>query len=162
MPQQRTVNLHAAVGIAKNHDTRAKIRGPGEHFRLGLILAYWKTFWLASIPCFGLVVMSTGLSRTAEQQAIQFTNVTRAAGIQFTHFKGNQGISINLEEFGPGVCVADFDADGWPDIYFVNARDLYDRGIKVQNALYRNNGDGTFTDVTDKAKVPGTGFGLGC
>jgi enediyne biosynthesis protein E4 len=99
---------------------------------------------------------------TQTQKAIQFTNVTQVAGIKFTHFKGNKGVSINLEEFGPGVCVTDFDGDGWTDIYFVNARDLYDRGIKSQNALYRNNGDGTFTDVTDKAGVPGTGFGLGC
>jgi hypothetical protein len=95
-------------------------------------------------------------------KAIQFTDVTAQSGIKFTHFKGNQGISINREEFGPGVCVADFDGDGWQDIYFVNGRDLYDRGISVRNALYRNNGDGTFTDVTDKAKVPGTGYGLGC
>ena len=98
---------------------------------------------------------------TAEHEA-QFTDVTRASGIHFTHFKGNQGISINLEEFGPGVCVSDFDGDGWQDIYFVNGRDLYGRGIKVQNALYRNQGDGTFSDITDQAGVPGTGFGLGC
>jgi len=93
---------------------------------------------------------------------VQFTNITEAAGIKFVHFKGNDGISINREEFGPGVCVADFDADGWQDIYFVNGRDLYGRGIPVRNALYHNNGDGTFTDVTDKAGVPGTGYGLGC
>jgi enediyne biosynthesis protein E4 len=93
---------------------------------------------------------------------IQFTNVTAAAGIKFVHFKGNKGISINREEFGPGACVADFDGDGWPDIYFVNGRDLYDRGISVTNALYHNNGDGTFSDVTEKAGVPGTGYGLGC
>jgi hypothetical protein len=93
---------------------------------------------------------------------IQFTNVTSAAGIKFVHFKGNKGISINREEFGPGVCVADFDGDGWQDIYFVNGRDLYNRGISVSNALYHNNRDGTFTDVTEKAGVPGTGYGLGC
>src|SRR6267154_1503009 len=93
---------------------------------------------------------------------IEFKNSTVEAGIKFTHFKGNNGISINREEFGPGVCVADFDGDGWPDIYFVNGRDLYNRGISVRNALYRNNGDGTFTDVTEKAGVPGTGYGLGC
>jgi len=98
----------------------------------------------------------------AQEKAIQFTDITKAVGIHFTHFKGNNGISINLEEFGPGVCVSDYDGDGWQDIYFVNTRDLYNRGIKVQNALYHNNGDGTFTDVTDKAGVPGTGFGLGC
>ena len=94
--------------------------------------------------------------------SIQFTNATATAGIKFVHFKGNKGISINREEFGPGICVADFDGDGWQDIYFVNGRDLYDRGISVRNALYRNNGDGTFTDVTEKAGVPGTGYGLGC
>jgi hypothetical protein len=94
--------------------------------------------------------------------ATEFVNVTESAGIKFVHFKGNQGISINVEEFGPGVCVSDFDRDGWQDIYFVNGRDRYDRGITVKNALYRNNGDNTFTDVTDKAGVPGTGYGLGC
>src|SRR5215467_11300489 len=96
------------------------------------------------------------------QPAPRFRDVTQAAGIRFKHEKANQGISINLEEFGPGVCVADFDGDGWPDIYFVNARDRYNRGLKLKNALYRNNRDGTFTDVTDSAGVPGTGFGLGC
>jgi hypothetical protein len=95
-------------------------------------------------------------------KSIQFTNITDSAGIKFVHFKGNNGISINREEFGPGVCVADFDGDGWQDIYFVNGRDLYNRGISVRNALYHNNGDGTFTDVTEKAGVPGTGYGLGC
>ncbi len=91
-----------------------------------------------------------------------FTNVTAAAGITFTHFRGNDGIPINREIFGPGVCVADFDGDGYQDIYFVNGRDLYNRGIAASNALYRNNGDFTFTDVTQHAGVPGTGYGLGC
>jgi len=93
---------------------------------------------------------------------IQFTNVTAAAGIKFVNYRGNDGIAINREIFGPGVCVADFDGDGLEDIYFVNGRDLYHRGVNVRNALYRNNGDGTFTDVTDKAGVPGTGYGMGC
>ena len=44
----------------------------------------------------------------------------------------------------------------------MNGRDLYDRGIAVRSALYRNNGNGTFTDVAEKAGVPGTGYGLGC
>ena len=102
------------------------------------------------------------LAASAQSNPIQFTDVTAAAGIKFVHFKGNEGTSINREEFGPGVCEADFDGDGWQDIYFVNGRDLYNRGISVHNALYRNNRDGTFTDVTDKAGVPGTGYGLGC
>ncbi|HXM15300.1 MAG TPA: CRTAC1 family protein, partial [Candidatus Eremiobacteraceae bacterium] len=92
----------------------------------------------------------------------EFTDLTTASGIHFTHFKGNDGVSINLEEFGPGVCVSDYDKDGWQDIYFVNGRDRYNRGIAAKNALYHNNGNGTFTDVTDAAGVPGTNYGLGC
>jgi len=94
--------------------------------------------------------------------AVKFSNVTQAAGIRFTHFKGKKITSTILEEAGPGVCVADFDRDGYQDIYFVSGRDRYGRDINVRNALYHNNGDGTFTDVTDKAGVSGTAYGLGC
>ncbi|MGA2098580.1 MAG: CRTAC1 family protein [Candidatus Acidiferrum sp.] len=97
-----------------------------------------------------------------ESSPIQFANATASAGIQFTHFRGNDGIPTNLEIFGPGVCVADYDKDGYQDIYFVNGRDLHNKGIPARNALYRNNGDFTFTDVTEHAGVPGTGYGLGC
>jgi len=100
---------------------------------------------------FVLPVAPLASAQAPETKSIRFTDVTEKSGIRFAHFKGNKGISINLEEFGPGVCVADFDGDGWQDIYFVNCRDCYDRGITVRNALYRNNRDGTFTDVTDKA-----------
>jgi len=93
---------------------------------------------------------------------IQFTDIAAQAGIKFAHYRGNDGIPINREIFGPGVCVADFDGDGYQDIYFINGRDLYERGISARNALYRNNGDGTLTDVTEKAGVPGTGYGFGC
>ena len=111
---------------------------------------------------FLLSAVSAVAAQSQAPTAPRFRDVTQSAGIEFRHVKANQGGSINLEEFGPGVCVADFDGDGWPDIYFVNARDRYNRGIKLKNALYRNNRDGTFTDVTDSAGVPGTGFGLGC
>jgi hypothetical protein len=93
---------------------------------------------------------------------VQFTDIAKAAHIGFVHYKGSKGVSTILEEAGPGVCVADYDGDGWQDIYFVNGRDLYGRGIPARNALYHNNGDGTFTDVTDKSGVAGTGYGLGC
>src|SRR5580698_11245005 len=59
-----------------------------------------------------LIALSLVAQGALAQQAIQFSNVTRSAGIHFTHFKGNEGIAINLEEFGPAVCVADFDGDG--------------------------------------------------
>jgi hypothetical protein len=101
-------------------------------------------------------------AQTAQPGPIHFTNVTTAAGIKFVHFRGNDGIPINREIFGPGVCAADYNGDGYQDIYFVNGRDLYNRGIAARNALYRNNGDGTFTDVAESAGVTGTGYGVGC
>jgi hypothetical protein len=110
----------------------------------------------------GLILLSCCAALAREQRPIQFTDMTAQAGIRFTHYKGANGISINREEFGPGVCVADFDGDGWIDIYFVNGRDLYNRGVSARNALYHNNGDGSFTDVTDKSSAPGTGYGMGC
>src|SRR6266566_4921944 len=98
----------------------------------------------------------------AQGPAPRFLNVTKEANIGFSHLKGNRGVATILEEAGPGVCVADYNGDGWPDVYFVNGRDLHGRAVSVRNALYRNNGDGTFTDVTEVAGAPGTGFGLGC
>src|ERR1035438_3989363 len=98
----------------------------------------------------------------ATKPSYTFIDTAKQSGIGFIHFKGNQGVATILEEAGPGVCVADFDGDGWQDIYFVNGRDRYGRGITARNALYRNNGDGTFTDVTEKAGVPGNAYGLGC
>ena len=117
---------------------------------------------MLALTAISSIFISTLTAQNAPVAPVEFTNVTAAAGIKFKHFKGNDGISINREEFGPGVCVADFDGDGWQDIYFVNGRDLYGRGISVTNALYHNNHDGTFTDITEKAGVPGTGYGLGC
>ena len=123
-----------------------------------------KFFFLLGLA-FAVSIFSFAL-RSQEQNStpasIQFTNATASAGIKFVHYRGNDGIPINREIFGPGVCVADYDGDGFPDIYFVNGRDLYNRGISARNALYRNTGDGTFTDVTETASVPGTGYGVGC
>jgi enediyne biosynthesis protein E4 len=125
-------------------------------FRMRAALPFLCSIAVASAPLLGLVGESESGPR------VQFLNVTNGAGIRWTHSKASKGVSTIVEEAGPGVCVSDFDGDGFQDIYFVNGRDLYGRGIHLQNALYRNNGNGTFTDVTDKAGVPGTGYGLGC
>jgi hypothetical protein len=110
-----------------------------------------------------LLTLPISLLVSAQPAAtVQFTDVTKAAGISFTHFNGNNGTSTILEQAGPGVCVFDYDGDGYQDIYFVNGRDLHQRGLQKRNALYRNNGDGSFTDVTEKAGAPGAGYGLGC
>ena len=69
------------------------------------------------------------------------------------------------ETMGPGVAFFDYDNDGWMDIFMVNsgAADFYKPTTPLKNALYKNNRDGTFTDVTDKAGVTGgQAFGMGC
>src|SRR5689334_12613921 len=91
----------------------------------------------------------------------QYVNVTTQAGIRFRHDDCRKGTATMMEQAGPGCGLIDYNCDGWPDLYFPNGRDLYGRGWKRQNALYRNNRDGTFTDVTDHAGVPGTGYGQG-
>jgi len=63
---------------------------------------------------------------------------------------------------GSGACFFDFDGDGLPDLYIVQSGQLPAGPRLHPSALYRNNGDGTFTDVTEKAGVAGTGYGMGC
>ncbi len=67
------------------------------------------------------------------------------------------------ETMGPGAAFLDFDNDGWMDVYLVNAgpSDFFKPAKPIRNALYKNNRDGTFTDVTEKAGVPGGTFGMG-
>jgi enediyne biosynthesis protein E4 len=67
------------------------------------------------------------------------------------------------ESMGPGVAIFDYDNDGWMDLYFVNSgpADFFAPATPLRNALYRNNHDGTFTDVTQKAGVAGRDFGIG-
>jgi hypothetical protein len=67
------------------------------------------------------------------------------------------------ETLGPGCAFLDYDNDGWMDIYLVNSgrSDFYQPKQRIRNALYKNNRDGTFTDVTGKAGVPGGTFGMG-
>jgi enediyne biosynthesis protein E4 len=67
------------------------------------------------------------------------------------------------ETVGAGCAFLDYDNDGWMDVYFVNSgpSDFFSPSTPLKNALYRNNGNGTFTDVTDKAGVAGGKFGMG-
>ena len=95
---------------------------------------------------------------------IQFTRVTDEAGIQFRHFSGATGAKHLPETMGGGAAFFDYDNDDAPDLYFVNGAPLTESTIDVQptNRLYRNSGDGTFTDVTQQVGVGNTNYGIGC
>jgi hypothetical protein len=95
---------------------------------------------------------------------IEFFDVTAQAGIRFKHNSGAFGKKYLPETMGSGVCFIDYDNDGWQDIFFVNSMDWPDHrsGGKSFPALYHNNHDGTFTDVTQQAGFAVEVYGLGC
>ncbi len=84
----------------------------------------------------------------------QLVDITASTGITFEHLSSPEQKYI-VESMSGGVALIDYDRDGWPDIYFTNAQsvEMAQAGQKARSALYRNNHDGTFTDVTDKAGV---------
>ncbi len=93
-----------------------------------------------------------------------FTDITSRAGIRFERTSGSPEKSYIFEAKGGGVCLLDYDNDGRLDIYFVNGSTLEDvrRGVSHPSALYHANPDGSYTDVTSAAGVPGPAWGMGC
>ena len=86
-----------------------------------------------------------------------------ASGIHWKHVAGLSREMYLPETNGAGCAFLDFDNDGWMDIYLVNSGpcDFFQPKTPLRNALYRNNRDGTFTDVTEKARVAGNAYGFG-
>ena len=94
---------------------------------------------------------------------ISFTDVTAQAGIRFKHNSGAFGKKYLPETMGSGVCFLDYDNDGWQDILFINSMDWPGhKSGKSFPALYHNNQDGSFTDVTQQAGLAVEMYGLGC
>ena len=117
-----------------------------------------------------VLIFQISLSHGAEEKLPVFTDVTKEAGINIKHSYGDFDLSNIVEGTGAGAMFFDYDGDGWLDIYFVNGcwltnvNDNRGRNLRgeLTNSLYRNNGDGTFTDVTKKTGVGHDGFGFGC
>ena len=86
-----------------------------------------------------------------------------SSGITWVHTAGKSAEKYLPETGGAGCAFLDYDNDGWMDIYLVNSGqcDFYHPSHPLRNALYHNNRDGTFTDVTKKAGVAGGGYGMG-
>jgi len=97
---------------------------------------------------------------------IVFQDISEKAGLnKWTHHMGTPAKDYIIETKGSGVCLIDYDNDGWLDIYFVNGSTLEALAGKAtppHAALFRNNHDGTFTDVSAKAGVQNDRWGMGC
>jgi len=97
-------------------------------------------------------------------QSYLFEEVSAASsGISWVHTSGRSAEMYLPETVGAGCAFLDYDNDGWMDVYLVNSGpcDFYSPQQPLRNALYRNNRDGTFTDVTLAARAPGNAYGMG-
>ncbi len=108
-----------------------------------------------------LLMMSASLPAQSPS-GIQFRDITQAAGIRFVHNTGGFGKKYLPETLGPGAAFIDYDNDGWPDILLVNGQDFPGHARRASTLkLYHNNRDGTFTDVTAKAGLAVSMYGMG-
>jgi len=95
----------------------------------------------------------------ANRYSVQFRDVTGPAGIRFHHERATSEQKLYTETMGAGVAWMDYNQDGWLDAFFVNSgfTPFFHPDRAPQPALYRNNGDGTFTDVTEQAGIRNRG-----
>jgi hypothetical protein len=115
----------------------------------GIAAAFFTAVLLAAVPGVAPIV---------------FENIAGTAGVDFVMRNSATGAKQQPETMLAGVAVFDYDGDGYPDLYFVNGANmpsLLKDGPQYKNRLFHNNGNLTFTDVTDKAGVGGSGYGMG-
>jgi enediyne biosynthesis protein E4 len=118
--------------------------------------------WILVGICYGQQVKPS--SAAPIKQLANFTDVAEKAGLTMQDiFGGIETKKYIIETTGTGVAIFDYDNDGWPDIFLVNGTRLegFPKGDAPSNHLYRNNHDGTFTDVTVQAGLNATGWGQG-
>jgi hypothetical protein len=103
----------------------------------------------------------TGAGAVPSNGGITLTDITKAAGITFVHNSGRAGKKFLPETLGAGGGFIDVDGDGWPDLLLVNGKDWTPRGRKSVAGLYRNNGNGTFTNITAGSGLDVDLYGMG-
>ena len=111
-----------------------------------------------------LVKSNASAQTSGSLGTIRFEDIAAKAGLNFTTQNSASPNKNQIETMVAGVALLDYDGDGWLDIYLVNGAaipSLKKESPKYWNRLYRNNHDGTFTDVTERAGVAGAGYGMG-
>ena len=116
---------------------------------------------LRAVCCLAFLIAATLTAQKPPRVEVQFTDVTAQAGIRFTHNAGRTGHKYLPETLGAGCAFFDFDGDGWPDILLINGKDFTPRGRRTVAALYHNNHNGTFTDVTAGSGLDVEMYGMG-
>src|SRR5262245_30411391 len=109
----------------------------------------------------GLSVSALLLARA--EPKIQFSDVTKISGLStFRHNNGASGKKYLPETLGPGVAFIDYNGDGWQDLFFTNGKDWPGQSKRTSTLeLYRNNKNGTFTNVTSAAGLAREVYGMG-
>jgi hypothetical protein len=109
-----------------------------------------------------LAAMASEAERTNDSD--WFIDVTARAGIHFRNLNGDPEQIPIIDQNGQGAAFLDYDNDGWLDLYLLCGSTIqrWKKGKNPGNRLYRNNGNGTFTDVTEKAGVRGNRWSVGC
>ncbi len=108
-----------------------------------------------------LLLLAAGVLCGQQAAAPRFSDVTKAAGIAFTHNAGKAGKKWLPETMGSGCAFTDLDGDGYPDIVLLNSKDWTPKGRRSLSALYRNNRNGTFTNVTAASGLDVEMYALG-
>jgi hypothetical protein len=108
------------------------------------------------------LLQKAGSARAGSQDSVRFHDVSAQAGLHFVHSSGPRN-HLLPEDMGSGLAWGDYDNDGFPDLYVVNQPSQFgsDRKDGAGNRLYHNNGNGTFTDVTESAHLELHHFGMG-
>ncbi len=138
--------------------------------RTGISHSNWRRVCALTSAALGLLVASCSRRDVASEtelsqirSPIQLQDITEQSGITFVHTDGHSGEYYIMENVTGGLALFDYDNDGWMDIYFLNGAPLKGTpaGKPPTDALYRNEGNGRFRDVTVAAGVGEAGFGLG-
>src|SRR5580704_16477726 len=108
-----------------------------------------------------VAIRAASTSASLPANKVTLTDVTAQAGIKFVHNAGKSGKKYLPETLGSGAAFFDADGDGWIDVLLVNGKDWTPRGQHTTAALYRNNHNGTFTDITRGSGLDVEMYGIG-